>query len=127
MGDDEGEIVPVFSFFRTLQWLEKQISKGSIAEDVARETLFKTVFEVLGSNLSAAIRNFLENPWLRRSWVLQELALSDEATICIREERIPSKTLSASFRMIDESVRRGSSCSDRPLLVKGSSSILHPE
>lgn len=107
-GEGDANVAPIlFTFFRNLEWLEKQISNGHFTESEAHsrwnEILFgpDNVFVFTsGHSLSLVTKHFLDNPWFRRRWVVQGLALSEEATFCVGTERLSSKTLSASFRMI---------------------------
>lgn len=108
LGDGCANVAPILlSFFRSLEWLENQILNGYFTESEAysrwNEILFgpDDVFDFTsGHSLSSVTKHFLDNRWFRRRWVLQELALSKEATFCVGTERLSSKTLSASFRII---------------------------
>lgn len=112
MGNEERDAAHTFAIFRTLQWLEQKSAKWSKSarssweEGGAADVLPKMTC----ITSSKAMRQFFHQPWFQRRWVLQELALSETATIRIGQESMSSESLFAACKMI-ERLKIGTRCS----------------
>lgn len=101
MGDQDENIAKVFALFRTLA----RITDDVVQND--RESVSKAISALYGTEPSTStadatmsIEQFFHRPWFGRRWVLQELALSEEAMIYFHNDRISWKWLAIALKKL---------------------------